>query len=438
MKEQINIPTGKISRAANFAGAGVKIGTNYLKYYVRKALDSETTKEGLNEENAEDVYETLSRLKGSALKVAQMLSMDKNILPAAYQNKFQLAQYSAPPLSYPLVVKTFRKELGQEPAQVFDEFTRTAANAASIGQVHKAVKGAKIYAVKVQYPGIAESVKSDLKLVKPMAVRLLNLKGADVDRYFQEMESKLLEETDYKLELQQSLELSEACAHISGIRFPEYFPDLSTHKILTMEWIEGKPLSEFASENKDQALADTIGQTIWDFYTHQIFVLRKMHADPHPGNFIVTTDKQLAVIDFGCVKSVEPDFHQTYFRMLNPLYRNHPEIFESSIRSLEYLLESDSEEMLVHIREAIREMLEMLGQPFSGSTFDFGDDTYFKQLYEFGEKFARNPILKKANGARGPKDALYINRTCFGLFSILNLLKAKVDTSAAVQSLNNL
>jgi predicted unusual protein kinase regulating ubiquinone biosynthesis (AarF/ABC1/UbiB family) len=105
MKEQVSIPTSKIKRAANFASAGAKVGGNYIKYYVKKALNSDTNKDELNAENAEDIYQTLSKLKGSALKVAQMLSMDKNIMPQAYQNKFQMAQYSAPPLSFPLVLK---------------------------------------------------------------------------------------------------------------------------------------------------------------------------------------------------------------------------------------------------------------------------------------------------------------------------------------------
>jgi predicted unusual protein kinase regulating ubiquinone biosynthesis (AarF/ABC1/UbiB family) len=152
-----------------FVKTGAQIGGNYIKHYSKKMLDPSMTKEQLHEDNAEDVYNALSELKGSALKVAQMLSMEKNVLPRAYVNKFALAQYSAPPLSGPLIVQTFVKQFGKTPQQIFDTFNMQSTRAASIGQVHEATKGGQKLAVKIQYPGVAESIKSDLKLVKPIA-----------------------------------------------------------------------------------------------------------------------------------------------------------------------------------------------------------------------------------------------------------------------------
>jgi len=137
-KEFDKIPTTRIQRASKFIAAGAKIGTNYLKHYSKRLVNPETTREQLHTDNARDIYASLSELKGSALKVAQMLSMDKNLLPTAYQQKFAMAQYSAPPLSYPLVVKTFQNHFGKGPNELFDSFTRHAANAASMGQVHMA------------------------------------------------------------------------------------------------------------------------------------------------------------------------------------------------------------------------------------------------------------------------------------------------------------
>jgi predicted unusual protein kinase regulating ubiquinone biosynthesis (AarF/ABC1/UbiB family) len=104
IKEQKSIPTSKVQRAGKFISAGAKIGGNYLKHYSKKLVNPNMTKDELHEDNATDIYNSLSQLKGSALKVAQMLSMDKSLLPTAYQQQFALAQYSAPPLSYPLVV----------------------------------------------------------------------------------------------------------------------------------------------------------------------------------------------------------------------------------------------------------------------------------------------------------------------------------------------
>ncbi|MES2616967.1 MAG: AarF/ABC1/UbiB kinase family protein [Bacteroidota bacterium] len=431
MKEQIKIPTSKIQRAASFAGAGAKVGGNYIKYYVKKAMNPDLNRDELNESNAEDIYDTLSKLKGSALKVAQMLSMDKNLLPQAYQNKFQMAQYSAPPLSYPLVVKTFNQIFKKAPTELFDTFEKNAVQAASIGQVHKAtLKGLQL-AVKVQYPGVADSVTSDLKLVKPLATRILNLRGKDVDRYFKEVETKLLEETDYNLELKRSVEISKACAHIKGVVFPKYYPDYSGDRILTMDWIEGVPLTEFVKQNHSQAIKDKIGQALWNFYDYQIFTLKAVHADPHPGNFIITPDYQLGVIDFGCVKVIEEEFHKDYFKLLNSDAINNDMEFTHIMYKLGYLLEEDSPKIVPVLKQSFREMLNLLGKPFNSKEFDFGDDVYFKSIYALGEKFSKMVELKEANGARGPQDAIYINRTCFGLYNILNQIGSKIVTKQA-------
>jgi predicted unusual protein kinase regulating ubiquinone biosynthesis (AarF/ABC1/UbiB family) len=179
MKYQNNIPATKVERATKFVQTGIKVGGNYIKHYAKKAFDSTVTREDLHEENAADIYSALSELKGSALKVAQMMSMDRNLLPRAYTERFAMAQYSAPPLSGPLVVKTFTNYFGKTPQQMFDTFGMNAVNAASIGQVHQATKDGKKLAVKIQYPGVADSVRADLKMVKPFAVRLMNLNERD-------------------------------------------------------------------------------------------------------------------------------------------------------------------------------------------------------------------------------------------------------------------
>ena len=171
MKTLDKIPTGKIERAGKLVKTGVKVGGNFVKYYGKKLVNPEHDKEELNEDNASDIYNGLKSLKGSALKVAQMLSMEKNLLPSAYVEKFSLAQFSVPPLSAPLVRKTFKRYLNKFPEEIFDSFERNSINAASIGQVHKATKNGKDLAVKIQYPGVAESISSDLAIVKPIAIR---------------------------------------------------------------------------------------------------------------------------------------------------------------------------------------------------------------------------------------------------------------------------
>jgi predicted unusual protein kinase regulating ubiquinone biosynthesis (AarF/ABC1/UbiB family) len=192
MKEQEKIATSKVQRATKFIATGAKIGSNYLKHYGKSLVNPQLGKEELHKNNARDIYKSLSELKGSALKVAQMLSMDKSLLPTAYQQQFSLAQYSAPPLSYPLVVKTFQNYFEKSPEQLFDTFSKSAVNAASMGQVHKATLNGKTLAVKIQYPGIGDSVKSDLAMVKPIALRMFELNPAEYDDFIQEVEARML------------------------------------------------------------------------------------------------------------------------------------------------------------------------------------------------------------------------------------------------------
>ncbi|HBR53980.1 MAG TPA: ABC transporter, partial [Flavobacteriaceae bacterium] len=239
MKTIDSIPTGKVSRATQLVKTGVKVGGNYLKYYGEKLVDSSVTKDKLNQENAADIYDGLKNLKGSALKVAQMLSMEKNIMPKAYVEQFSLAQFSVPPLSAPLVRKTFHRYFGEYPEDLYDAFNANSVAAASIGQVHQATKDGKKLAVKIQYPGVAGSISSDLALVKPVAMKMFNIKGKDSDKYFKEVEGKLLEETDYVLEVEQSIQITEACGHIPHLKFPKYYKDLSNERIITMDWMDG-------------------------------------------------------------------------------------------------------------------------------------------------------------------------------------------------------
>ncbi len=426
MKTLDTIPTGKIKRASQLVKTGVKVGGNYLKYYGEKLVNPELTKDKLNESNAEDIYDSLKSLKGSALKVAQMLSMEKNIMPRAYVEKFSLAQFQVPPLSAALVRKTFKKYLGQEPEAIFDTFDADSVNAASIGQVHRATREGKQLAVKIQYPGVAESISSDLALVRPVAMKMFNIKGKDSDKYFKEVEDKLLEETNYNLELLQSKEITEACASIPNIIFPTYYENLSSERILTMDWMEGEHLSQFTNRNTDREVADKIGQALWDFYMYQMHILKSVHADPHPGNFLVDKENNLIAIDFGCIKRVPEEFYIPYFELARPEYINNPELFMERMFALEILKPEDTPEELKFFSELFHEMLSLFTLPFHNENFDFSDPVFFGKIAELSEKYSKDTEIRKMNGNRGSKHFLYINRTFFGLYNLMNDLGARV------------
>ena len=429
MKTIDHIPTNKLSRASQLVKTGVKVGGNYAKYYSKKAFDSSITRETLDDENAEDIYDGLKSLKGSALKVAQMLSMEKNILPKAYVEKFSLSQFSVPPLSAALVRKTFKKYLDKYPEDLYDTFEKDSVNAASIGQVHQATLDGKKLAVKIQYPGVADSISSDLALVKPIATRMFNLKGKDKEKYFKEVEEKLLEETDYLLEVKQSQEITKQCSVIDNLRFPKYYPELSSERIITMDWMTGVHLSEFTQVNTDKEAADKIGQALWDFYMFQMHHLKQVHADPHPGNFLVDKEHNLIAIDFGCIKKVPQEFYTPYFELAKPENINDPEIFKAKMLELEILKTSDSAEETAFFSALFHEMLSLFTKPFHLETFDFSDESFFAQIADLSDKYSKDTQLRKMNGNRGSKHFLYINRTFFGLYNLMHDLGAKIKVN---------
>lgn len=428
MKTLDKIPTGKIERAGQLVKTGLKVGGNYVAYYGEKMVNPSLTRDKLNENNADDIYDGLKNLKGSALKVAQMLSMDKNIMPKAYVEKFSLAQFSVPPLSAPLVRKTFKTWYGKYPEEIYDSFTPDSVNAASIGQVHKATKDGKKFAVKIQYPGVAESISSDLALVKPFATRMFNLRGKDSERYFKEVENKLLEETDYELELAQGASIADSCSKIKGMKFPAYYPELSSKKTITMDWMQGEHLSEFTAYNEDREKGDKLGQALWDFYMYQMHGLREVHADPHPGNFLVDKESNLIAIDFGCIKKVPEDFYIPYFELANPEIIEDAVLFREKLYELEILRKDDTTDEIDYFSDIFQRLMRFFTKPHHSESFDFSDTKFFDEIAALSEEFSNDTKLRKMNGNRGSEHFIYVNRTFFGLYCLLHDLKARIDT----------
>ncbi len=424
------IPTTKVARAARFARTGLNVGANYVKHYARKAVGAESSMDDLHTANAAELYGALSEMKGSVLKVAQMLAMEKNTLPTAYAEQFAQAQYQTPPLSGPLVIKAFRDAFGQSPFQVFEEFEPAARQAASIGQVHFARKDGRDLAVKVQYPGVAASIKSDINLVKPIALRVMGLSETQVRPYLEEVETRLLEETDYALELRRGQEIAARCAHLPHLQFPRYYPALSSPRILTMDWLPGQHLKEFLATGPSQAVRNQLGQALWDFYQFQLNDLRQVHADPHPGNFLLRDDNggTLGVLDFGCVKDVPADVHRLFTTLLAP------ETYADETRLRALLLEanvlraSDPAPLQALYLRTLCASLELVGRPFRQAVFDFGDPAYMAALYALGDDLMADPELRRQREPRGSAHFIYLNRTYVGLFALLTELKAEVRT----------
>jgi predicted unusual protein kinase regulating ubiquinone biosynthesis (AarF/ABC1/UbiB family) len=200
-----------------------------------------------------------------------------------------------------------------------------------------------------------------------------------------------------------------------------------------MDWIEGKMLGEiFKLAPLSITERNKIGQALWDFYHYQIHTLRSLHADPHPGNFIITQDHKLGVIDFGCVKVISPQFYKAYFQLLDKDILNDPKRLDQVFHDLRFIYTDDSVKDKTFFKEVFTQLVELLGRPFRTSRFDFAEKSYFASLYQFGEEIGQMKAFRESKKARGVKDALYINRTYYGLYNLLHELKAEVDTTSFV------
>ncbi len=195
-----------------------------------------------------------------------------------------------------------------------------------------------------------------------------------------------------------------------------------------MDWIDGKPLGEIMSNNIPQKERNKLGQALWDFYHFQMHTLKAVHADPHPGNFIITDDYKLGIIDFGCVKVIPADFYNIYFRLHEDDVLTNLEKREETFRELRFIHSQDSLKEKEFFTAIFVKLVDLLGRPFRTDRFDFADDAYFEELYSFGEKLSTMKELRESKRARGVGEAVYLNRTYFGLFTILHDLKAKINT----------
>ena len=256
-----------------------------------------------------------------------------------------------------------------------------------------------------------------------------------MDHYLQEVEARLMEETDYELELRRSVSISKSCENIEGLEFPKYYPEFSAGRILTMDWLQGKHLTEFLKDDPSQEVRNKLGQILWDFYDFQIHELKQVHADPHPGNFLFRDNGTIGVIDFGCIKEFNDQFYNDYFQLMLPEVTNNDKAFQDLLFKLDFLLKVDNKEEVEHFKKVYFEVHHLLAQPFFADEFDFADSSYFARIYALSEVYQNDKMLRKAKAGRGPRDSIYLNRTYFGLYSLLHKLGARIQTRSRVGTL---
>lgn len=427
-QEGKEIPVSKAGRAGRFLKTGINVGGIALKHKVKQSLGGKPDEVAFQEQMATRLLEGMVKLRGTALKILQLFSLDDSALPEGMKKILAQSQYSVPPMSAPLAVKVFTNDVGSSPDKVFDKFNPVAFRAASLGQVHEAWIGDRRLAVKIQYPGAAESIATDIKMAKKLATtainslpkHMTNVEVAELDPYFKELEARLIEETDYRLELQNGLFFKESCSGLDNVVFPNFYKEFSGRRVLTMDFISGTHLSEFLDLNPDYELKRKVAQTLYDFYEYQIHVLNTLNSDTHPGNFLILDDGKIGVLDFGSIKRIPNDVYKNFILTSQRNFGDDVEFANSVFYRLGFLLPGDTPEEVAHLSKAFIKMFRLGSLPFDYDEFNFNRPDWQDEIVESGME------LKGVKHVRGNKDLLFVSRTYFGLYTILKTLDVPV------------
>ncbi|MFO0486209.1 MAG: lipopolysaccharide core heptose(II) kinase RfaY, partial [Sphingobacteriia bacterium] len=265
------------------------------------------------------------------------------------------------------------------------------------------------------------SIRSDMKMLRRIAPTFVKASAAEMRPYMDEVEHKLLEESNYELELKNSQEFATACQHLPGIYFPQYLPQYSSQRVITMSWIEGVHLRDFL-KTASPATRTQAAQTIWDFYEYQMHVLKKLNADPHPGNFLFNEKGEVGVLDFGCTKALSNELYDDYFDLARKgLFEDKVET-ERILRKIQILRPEDKPAKVDQLMSLFSRMIGLVTQPYHTGTFNFGEKRFFEQVNEIGIE------ISKTREVRGSREFLFINRTYFGLFALFQQMEVVLET----------
>lgn len=365
------VPEGKLARAGIAGAAAVKLGASQLGHQLKRPFLSESRqqeeREALDDKNAGVLFNALSQLRGTALKVAQMMSMEADLLPEAYRLKLEKSCHQVPPLNRVLVRKVLLEEFGQPPEALFASFEADAFAAASLGQVHAAtlLDGTPV-AVKIQYPGVNVAIDSDMALMRQLMRSLPNSRL--MLQSLEEIHARLREEVDYRLEAENTRWFQQHLAS-EGVQVPPVFMERCGNRVLTTGFVPGKHLEEWLGASPSQEVRDRAAQRLYDVFVHSALTLRRLHADPNPGNYLLAPDGAVTLIDFGCVKHLSPIFTAILPRLLRAYHDDDAAALFQAYRELGMLWGDDEKRLY---EEVLRPFGSWLVEPLRQDDFDFG------------------------------------------------------------------
>ncbi|MGM0563731.1 MAG: ABC1 kinase family protein [Pseudomonadota bacterium] len=313
-------PATRGRRFMKLAGMSASVAGRYAGDQMKRAFQSSEQRESGRSDYyrkvGEDITETLGELKGAVMKVGQIASQAKDLFPEEISQALTKLQREAPPMDFAVIEEQITRSLDGPIDKLFAEFDREPYAAASIGQVHRArTHDGQEVVVKVQYPGVRDAVDSDLSHLRfaLRASRLIKVKKSIADAYFDEIRTRILEELDYVNEA-ANLNLFREFhrQHDSKIVIPRVVDALSTHEVLTLTYEPGDHLDEVAGKGYEQAVINDIGHRLFRIMGREIFELKAVHGDPHPGNFAFRPDGSIVMYDFGCIKKLDPHIVHHY------------------------------------------------------------------------------------------------------------------------------
>ena len=380
-----DITSGRARRMLSVGRLTTAVGGSYLWQALKRPFQSASRADQALLEahirNAERVVGRSKELRGAFMKLAQMLSMRQDLFPVEALEVLSVVQSAVPPMPFAQVRDVLAAELGAPPEERFRRFEPEAFAAASLGQVHRAeTKSGEAVAVKVQYPGVAKTVRDDVKNVQAL-LRILTAIARDVMRQdidreevAAELEARLAEELDYRHEAENLARFRKLLADDPEVEIPRVYPKLSTTRVLTMSFLEGYPIQDIMAPGVDEELKDWVGVKLFHLFWRQVLEFGVLHTDPHPGNYLVTHEPHVGILDFGAVRVFEPEIRRGYVDLARGLLDHDDALIAAACRTVGLLGPNDDAEALVRIVHIGCEPLER-DAIFDPKAFDLVDRT---------------------------------------------------------------
>ncbi len=426
MGDDLEELTGGIRRMWSTASLSSKLGLKAASRVLFSKKDSEVDPDAALASteaaiaSAKKLVAKMGKLKGLAMKAGQIASYMPGALPPAAQQVLAELQASSTPMSFARIDDVLTSELGKSGRELFDAIDERPFAAASIGQVHRATHAGVSVAVKVQYPGVEDAIRNDLRMVSVIA-RLSSV-GSPIDgaALSAELRDRLLEECDYTREADNQRLFASLLASVDGARVPSVIVAHSSRRVLTSAFADGVPLVAIA----DQPTRDRAGQIIFRACFELLFRRCIYNADPHPGNYLVDADGSVTFLDFGCVRRFEPDMIRTWKRMALSILDNDRHGFQTGFRALGFVGREKKFDW-----DYQWNAMRMLYRPFlePGYRYDPADVTK-----SFGVQMFDNPNRTRI---AMPPAWLFLNRLQWGLNAVLAQLGAAGPWGTTIREL---